>query len=231
MKQKTLILIAACIVVVVLTGILLCIKQAADTASDKATVTIVIDPGHGGVDGGAQADDGTPEKNINLSIALKLKELVEADGWSTIMTREEDKGLYSEQNSTIRSKKTEDLKKRKQIFDSSAAAAAVSIHLNSFTADRSVRGAQVFYAGDSEESRQLAECVQRHMGNSRKAMAKSDVLILQQVKVPTIIAECGFLSNREESRKLRTAEYQNEMATNIYSGIKEYIENSKRIIR
>lgn len=229
MKLKKLILITACIAMVLLTGLLLYTKQAADAAADKAAVTIVIDPGHGGIDGGAQADDGTPEKNINLSIALKLKELVEADGWNTIMTREEDKGLYSEQNNTIRTKKTEDLKQRKQIFDSSAADAAVSIHLNSFTADRSVKGAQVFYAGDSEESRQLAECVQKHMGNSRKAMAKSDVLILQQVKVPTIIAECGFLSNHEESRSLRTDEYQTKMAKNIYIGIKEYIENSKRI--
>ena len=168
----------------------------------------------------------TPEKNINLNIALKLKKLAENDGWNVIMTREEDTGLYSEQNSTIRSKKTEDLKKRKQIFDSSAADAAVSIHLNSYTADRSVRGAQVFYAGGSEESKMLAECVQEQMGNRRRAMAKSDVLILQQVKVPTVIAECGFLSNYEESRKLRTDEYQNEMAKNIYSGIKTYIENN-----
>ena len=77
----------------------------------------------------------------------------------------------------------------------------------------------------------LAECVQEQMGNRRRAMAKSDVLILQQVKVPTVIAECGFLSNYEESRKLRTDEYQNEMAKNIYSGIKNYIENNKGIKR
>ncbi len=82
------------------------IYEAGDkAAADKTAVTIVIDPGHGGVDGGAQADDGTPEKNINLNIALKLKKLAENDGWNVIMTREEDTGLYSEQNSTIRSKK------------------------------------------------------------------------------------------------------------------------------
>ena len=231
MELKKTLLIAVGILVVLLAGLLLHTRQAAETAADKTAVTIVIDPGHGGVDGGAQADDGTPEKNINLNIALKLKKLAENDGWNVIMTREEDTGLYSEQNSTIRSKKTEDLKKRKQIFDSSAADAAVSIHLNSYTADRSVRGAQVFYAGGSEESKMLAECVQEQMGNRRRAMAKSDVLILQQVKVPTVIAECGFLSNYEESRKLRTDEYQNEMAKNIYSGIKTYIENNKEIKR
>ena len=231
MELKKMLLIAVSIAIVVFTGLLLYTGQATDAAAGKAAVTVVIDPGHGGVDGGAEADDGTPEKNINLNIALKLKQLAENDGWNIIMTREEDTGLYSEQNSTIRSKKTEDLKKRKEIFDSSAADAAVSIHLNSYTADRSVRGAQVFYADGSEESKMLAECIQDQMKNRRRAMAKSDVLILQQAKVPTVIAECGFLSNYEESRKLRTDEYQNKLAKNIYSGIKNYIENNKGIKR
>lgn len=231
MELKKTLLIAVGIAIVVFTGLLLYTGQATDAAAGKAAVTVVIDPGHGGVDGGAEADDGTPEKNINLNIALKLKQLAENDGWNVIMTREEDTGLYSEQNSTIRSKKTEDLKKRKEIFDSSAADAAVSIHLNSYTADRSVRGAQVFYADGSEESKMLAECIQDQMKNRRRAMAKSDVLILQQAKVPTVIAECGFLSNYEESRKLRTDEYQNKLAKNIYSGIKNYIENNKGIKR
>ena len=231
MELKKMLLIAVSIAIVVFTGLLLYTGQATDAAAGKAAVTVVIDPGHGGVDGGAEADDGTPEKNINLNIALKLKQLAENDGWNVIMTREEDTGLYSEQNSTIRSKKTEDLKKRKEIFDSSAADAAVSIHLNSYTADRSVRGAQVFYADGSEESKMLAECIQNQMKNRRRAMAKSDVLILQQAKVPTVIAECGFLSNYEESRKLRTDECQNKLAKNIYSGIKNYIENNKGIKR
>ena len=231
MELKKMLLIAVSIAIVVFTGLLLYTGQATDAAAGKAAVTVVIDPGHGGVDGGAEDDDGTPEKNINLNIALKLKQLAENDGWNVIMTREEDTGLYSEQNSTIRSKKTEDLKKRKEIFDSSAADAAVSIHLNSYTADRSVRGAQVFYADGSEESKMLAECIQDQMKNRRRAMAKSDVLILQQAKVPTVIAECGFLSNYEESRKLRTDEYQNKLAKNIYSGIKNYIENNKGIKR
>lgn len=231
MELKKMLLIAVSIAIVVFTGLLLYTGQATDAAAGKAAVTVVIDPGHGGVDGGAEADDGTPEKNINLNIALKLKQLAENDSWNVIMTREEDTGLYSEQNSTIRSKKTEDLKKRKEIFDSSAADAAVSIHLNSYTADRSVRGAQVFYADGSEESKMLAECIQDQMKNRRRAMAKSDVLILQQAKVPTVIAECGFLSNYEESRKLRTDEYQNKLAKNIYSGIKNYIENNKGIKR
>ena len=231
MELKKMLLIAVSIAIVVFTGLLLYTGQATDAAAGKAAVTVVIDPGHGGVDGGAEADDGTPEKNINLNIALKLKQLAENGGWNVIMTREEDTGLYSEQNSTIRSKKTEDLKKRKEIFDSSAADAAVSIHLNSYTADRSVRGAQVFYADGSEESKMLAECIQDQMKNRRRAMAKSDVLILQQAKVPTVIAECGFLSNYEESRTLRTDEYQNKLAKNIYSGIKNYIENNKGIKR
>ena len=89
----------------------------------------------------------------------------------------------------------------------------------------------MFYADGSEESKMLAECIQDQMKNRRKAMAKSDVLILQQAKVPTVIAECGFLSNYEESRKLRTDEYQNKLAKNIYSGIKNYIENNKWIKR
>ena len=93
MELKKTLLIAVGILVVLLAGLLLHTRQAAETAADKTAVTIVIDPGHGGVDGGAQADDGTPEKNINLNIALKLKKLAENDGWNIIMTREEDTGL------------------------------------------------------------------------------------------------------------------------------------------
>lgn len=104
-----------------------------------------MDPGHGGMDGGAQSSDGTSEKDINLSIAEQVKKQLEGEGVKVIMTRYKDEGLYDEsQEGTIRSLKTQDMKERKRIIDDSKADLTVSIHLNSFTQDSSVKGAQVF---------------------------------------------------------------------------------------
>ncbi|WP_027400109.1 N-acetylmuramoyl-L-alanine amidase [Anaerovorax odorimutans] len=191
---------------------------------------IVLDPGHGGIDGGAVNSSGTCEKDINLAIALKIKKLAEADGWHIVMTREEDKGLYSEDGRSIRSHKTEDLLERKKIIEKTKPLMTASIHLNSFKEDPSVRGAQVFYStgGSSkitEEGKKLAELIQEELvkgindGTNRVALGKKDVLILKNPVAPTVIIECGFLSNRAEAELLLDEKYQEKLAKFIYKGM------------
>jgi len=204
---------------------------------------IVLDAGHGGFDGGAQAADGTMEKDINLAIVKKLADLADEYRVEVILTRDGDYGLYKE---TSQSKKQEDLQKRKTIMEQSGAAAAVSIHLNSYPQDTSVYGAQVFYSPDSLAGEQdmderidiceLAEHVQQTLeeyiddGRTRTAMKKNDILLLKDPSCPLILVECGFLSNPEEAERLKTAEYQQLLAEAVWKGINDVLCLEKRTV-
>lgn len=192
---------------------------------------LVIDPGHGGFDGGAESVAGVCEKNINLAISKEIERLAKNDGWNVVMTRTEDISLGEDVKGAIRSKKTKDLLERKRIISETEPTMAVSIHLNSFKEDRSVRGAQVFYPEGSleqeviSESKRLAEIVQESLtlgiadGTERTALSKSGVMILKNPKVPIIIVECGFLSSSQEASLLESSEYQKKLAKCIYEGI------------
>ena len=194
------------------------------------TTVLVIDAGHGGFDGGAEAADGTQEKNINLEIAKKLADLAAGYEVEVIMTREDDYGLYDEESST---KKQDDLTRRLEIIEESGADLAVSIHLNSFKQDAGVYGAQVFYASDEQgrtdvfSGKELAENVQKSLemnisdGRERTAMKKNDVLLMKDPPCPFILVECGFLSNPNEAELLKTAEYQAVLAEAVWQGINE----------
>lgn len=195
---------------------------------------ILIDPGHGGGDGGASSASGVTEKDINLSIAFYIREFAEADGWKVVMTREEDIGLGDAESRTIRGKKTADLIARREMIKKVAPTVAVSIHLNSFKQDPSVRGAQTFYpVGPGEqavldESKKFAEAIQEQMiagmadGTDRTALGKRGVLMFKNPAVPMAIIECGFLSNPEEAKLLEQEEYQRKLAKCIYDGIMLY---------
>jgi N-acetylmuramoyl-L-alanine amidase len=199
------------------------------------TDVLLLDPGHGGIDGGAEASNGVCEKDINLAIALKIKELAQADGWKVVMTREEDKGLYPERDrQSIRSLKTEDLIARKKIIAEVKPLVAVSIHLNSFKQDPSVHGAQTFFpigSGEQsilDESKKLAEMIQASLvaglddGTDREALSKRDVMLFKNPVVPIVIVECGFLSNTGEASLLIQETYQRKLAECIYRGIMEH---------
>ncbi len=209
---------------------------------DDSNYTLVIDAGHGGRDGGAVARSGISEKDINLAISLKLQALAEKDGWKVVLTRDGDYSVaresYSEENSqkkrTLRATKTEDLIARKDIIDKENPRFTVSIHLNSFSEDRRVRGAQTFYTkggGDQElieESKNLAEAIQSALiagigdGTNRVAMGKKDAFLLKNPTSPIVIVECGFLSNDQEALMLYQQEYQDRLAEYIYKGIMEF---------
>jgi len=206
------------------------------TGAEIDMTTIVIDAGHGGFDGGAVSKDGTCEKDINMAIALRLRDLAEDDGWRVVMTRTEDQSLDEgdEERKRIRTRKTEDLRRRKEIIDETKPVLAVSIHLNSFQEDPSVRGAQTFFPSRAEseqiveESRKLAEAIQEELvkglqdGTERKALGKKDVLLLKDPKVPTVIVECGFLTNPEDAERLKNETYQRQLSEFIYNGILTY---------
>lgn len=192
--------------------------QVSAEAYKKDGYVVVIDAGHGGNDPGKVGVNNALEKDINLSIAKKLKALLEAKGVQVIMTRSEDIGLYSENSGN---KKREDMKNRCNLVVESKADLVVSIHQNSYP-EEYVKGAQVFYYADSAKGKQLAELVQKQFGNSRQAKANKDYYLLLHTPCPIVIVECGFLSNWEEAEKLLTEDYQQAMAEAVFAGITEY---------
>lgn len=193
--------------------------------SENASVTIVIDPGHGGRDPGKVGVNDVLEKDINLSISLKLRDILEEKNIKVILTREEDIGLYEETDSN---KKRADLNKRIDIINTSDAAFAISIHQNSFTQEN-VKGAQVFYHSQSKEGERLALIMQEQIkktlqdGNHRKAKANESYFMLKKTTCPLVIIECGYLSNRTEAELLNSNEYQEKLAMAVGNGVLEYL--------
>lgn len=190
--------------------------------------TVIIDAGHGLPDAGATSSDGTSEENINLSIALKLQKLLEASGSTVILTRSDENGIY---DSTSKNKKKSDLKNRITIANSSNAEAFISIHLNKIDIS-SCCGWQSFYQVNNENSKILANCIQNNLNssiqqnNKRKILPLSGKYILDNSKIPTVIVECGFLSNNTELDNLKKDKYQENLAWGIYTGIIDYFSNS-----
>ena len=188
---------------------------------------VLIDAGHGGADPGKVGINGALEKDINLAIALLVKKYLEQQDVTVVMTRNEDKGLYQEDSPN---KKIEDLKNRLALIDASDAALAVSIHQNSYTSEK-VRGAQVFYYEDSDEGKRAAILMQEQLrkgvdeANDRKVKGNTSYYLLKKSTTPTIIVECGFLSNGDEADKLMTEEYREKMAWNISLGILQYLND------
>lgn len=203
--------------------------EASPASSITSLGTVIVDAGHGGEDPGKISSfSGANEKDLNLSIGKLLKEQLESAGYRVIMTREEDKLVYKEGTTEIKSKRKQDLDRRKEIMDNAGADIVVSIHMNDFSQSQ-YSGAQVFYPPDSEKSKKLALCVQKALGtdldpsNKREALVKNiPIIILRDVKTPTIIVECGFLSNPEEEKKLCSEDYQLKIAKTIKTGIDNY---------
>ncbi|NJD01127.1 MAG: cell wall hydrolase [Ruminiclostridium sp.] len=193
--------------------------------------TIIIDAGHGGEDPGKVSNySNLREKDINLIIALKTRELLEKENYTVIMTRQEDRLEYTEGTTNIIEKRRQDLNRRKKIMDESGAAIVVSIHLNGFT-ETQYHGAQTFYPPNSVESKRLAEILQKSLKdtcdpeNKREPQLKKDpIIILANLKTPTVIVECGFLSNGGEEKKLGEKGYQDKLAVAITAGIQEYFK-------
>lgn len=194
-----------------------------NSEASSGSYIVVLDVGHGGNDPGKVAGD-VLEKDINLQISMKVKEELEKQGIAVIMTRCEDVGLYSEEDTN---KKQADMKNRCELINSSNANIMVSIHQNSYS-DMSVKGAQVFYYEGSEEGKSIAENIQESIkntvdsNNTREAKANDSYYIMKNISIPGVIVECGFLTNIEEKMKLMDEKYQEEMAKAIVNGIVAY---------
>lgn len=188
---------------------------------------IGIDPGHGGVDPGTVSRNGVKEDEINLQIALKLKRFIEQSSGIAIMTRDTDKGLYTDKSTTLKQMKSEDLKKRKEIVEKSNCDIFITIHLNSFPQSK-YYGAQTFYKKDDEKSKRLSIIIQEELknvldkNNNRVPQHRDDLFLLKEIDIPTILIECGFLSNPKEEQLLSTDKYQEKIAWAIYVGIMRY---------
>lgn len=214
-------------------GVNLGIAQETMNTNQLGNKKILIDSGHGGMDGGTSSKNGTVEKNINFSIALKLKESLQKAGYVVVMTREDDTGLYSN-SGTIREKYREDLKKRCDLKKSSNCDMFVSIHLNYFTQSK-YYGAQVWYS-DYKDSSLLANAIQKNFridldaNNKRvpKAAKSSYKILRENDNMPSVIVECGFLSNLDEEQLLKSDEYQGKIAGSISKSIGEFYKGTSQ---
>lgn len=191
---------------------------------------ILIDPGHGGFDGGAVSPRGTVEKDINLKISIKLKDKLEKDGYKVVMTRMEDKALC-EDNTPKGSKKISDLNNRCKMKNTSNCSMFISIHLNKFPQGK-YYGAQVWYS-KNPGSAKFANIIQKNFkididstNNRVEKPAKGNYKILRcKDEIPSVIIECGFLSNSAEENRLKNEEYQNNIAESIKKSVNMYFEN------
>lgn len=221
---------------ILLVVIVICIFSVTSNVFLPANTTvtsppqIILDAGHGGFDGGAVAQDGTIEKDINLNIALSLEKMLKQSGFEVIMTRTEDTSTEDNSGDKIPSKKKSDLKNRLLLMKKYEDAIFVSIHLNKFTTS-AASGSQIFYSGNDGDSKILGELIQNSIiskvqkDNTRvNKKATSSTYILHNATVPAVLVECGFLSNSSDLKLLKNKEYQNKMAFCIYCGILDFFK-------
>lgn len=194
--------------------------------------TVVIDPGHGGQDGGATSTDGVLEKDITLKISNILRDQLEQAGAYVVMTREKDEELSDPEVNKIGKRKAQDLSRRVKLIREVDADLVISIHLNAIPSPR-WRGAQTFYYPNGEENKKLAESIQseliRNLENTdRKAKEIEEVYLLKESPTTTALVEVGFLSNPEEAALLAKDRYQKKIASSIYYGILKYYTGAKQ---
>lgn len=191
---------------------------------------VVLDAGHGGIDGGANIGN-VMEKDIALSVTLKLRDYLQEQGALVILTRDDDSDLAAKDTKGIYLRKSEDLRKRVELINESEADLFLSIHLNAFPS-KSSKGAQTFYTKRYEENEQLAKFIQaeiiRNLENtSRYAKTINRVYLMDYAKKPGALVEIGFLSNAEERERLVKEEYQEQIAASIYKGVLRYLTEEK----
>lgn len=200
-------------------------------AADSEQICVVIDAGHGGNDPGKIGINQVLEKDVNLSIARKVQQYLEAQDIRVVMTREDDNGLY---DSDASNKKVQDMKRRVALIEEVHPAITVSIHQNSYP-EEYVQGAQVFYYDGSKEGQKLADLLQKQLveklnpENHRQIKANDSYYLLKKTDIPIVIVECGFLSNQAEAGLLSQEDYQDRVAWAIHMGILQYLAESKKV--
>ncbi|MBQ3177392.1 MAG: N-acetylmuramoyl-L-alanine amidase [Clostridia bacterium] len=238
LRQVSLYLLAGCLMLGASAGLgifsgVLPLKQTVPASVRTETAVFVLDPGHGGEDGGAVAEDGTPEKNLNLEIALRMGEIADLLGYPTVLTRTDDTMLYDRYGDLEEyggKKKTYDLRNRLRFAEESGCALFCSIHMNKFP-DVSCSGLQVYYSPNAAESSSYAALLQSYArtfldaGNTREIKkATSSIYLLHRIRLPAVLVECGFLSNPEEREKLQEKHYQLQLASVLTAALAEGAE-------
>lgn len=202
--------------------------KASSTETDSTAVTVIIDPGHGGEDGGAVAPDDSVEKDYNLAISLKLESLLKIYGFNVIMTRTSDVMTCDDGLKTQREKKVSDIRNRLNLMSQYDDCIFVSIHQNKFH-DATQNGTQVFYSKNNVNSKKLAENIQNsiqiNLQNNNKRKIKqsgTEIYLLYHATVPAVLVECSFLSNNNDLYMIKDEQYQNKLALLIADGIIKY---------
>lgn len=225
-KRSNLIIISTLILTLI--TFIICfgsLKSGSALSSEQPKIKVVLDAGHGGIDGGVSGvNTGVKESVINLSIVKKLERYLVDGGFNVVLTRSTDAGLYGIATKSLKKK---DMQKRKEIIEKEEPSLVVSVHLNKYSLS-SRKGAQIFYNEKNQNGKILAESIQKAFnelpdsGRNFSAL-KGDYYILNCTNYPSVIAECGFLSNPEEEAKLVTEEYQDVVAYTLFKGIVSYL--------
>ncbi|MBE6606945.1 MAG: hypothetical protein E7633_00110 [Ruminococcaceae bacterium] len=198
-----------------------------NSSAYEGELTIVIDPGHGGADGGAVGIGGVLEKELNLDIALMLRDMLVFGGYNVVLTRSDD-SMYYDENSGL-SKKAQDTRRRIEITKEYENCIFVSIHMNKFVSEK-YSGLQVYYSDNVAGGKELAQNIQSFTktllqkdNNRQIKKANSTIYVLDKAVVPSVLVECGFLSNAAETEKLCDKEYRRDIATLLFMAIDDYI--------
>ncbi len=199
-----------------------CVKQFANSNNSLIDFTVVIDAGHGGIDGGVVSSDGVKESSLNLAYSKTLGEIFANSGFNVVQTRKTEDGLYGLPTNGF---KLRDMKARKAIIDKVQPNLVISVHMNKFS--QSYRaGPQVFYQKGKDDGQKLAECLQKvfndSTGNNHQAIA-GDYYVCRETDCPAVIVECGFLSNDAEAELLQTAAHREKICSYIFSGVMFYL--------
>ncbi|MCL2859811.1 MAG: N-acetylmuramoyl-L-alanine amidase [Oscillospiraceae bacterium] len=229
-KNKIVIGIICCVMLITIVCVLkdfVNINTVKAVIWDKTGKVVILDAGHGFPDLGATSSEGVTEADINLEIVLKVEKLLKNNGIEVILTRKNGNCIADLMATTIREKKNSDLKNRVKIGNNSNADIFVSIHLNAIPQEQ-YWGFQTFYKNSDDKGKELAKLIQSNLkkvidrGNKREALVISNKYLVDNIKIPICMVECGFLSNKEEAGLLQQDEYQNKLAQGITNGILEY---------
>lgn len=218
-KKKAVVVVAICLLAVVLVSVLVPVVKNAVTAKATSIYTVVLDAGHGGVDGGVTGKQtGVKESDLNLDVVMRIKGFLESAGISVVLTRKDE-------NALVPGSKHNDIVKRTEIINTSNATLAVSIHMNFFSAS-SRRGIQVFFGRNergisfaNEMQTRLNKALNQTFAGRSFAALFGDYYIVQNATVPCILIECGFLSNYNDEMLLTDEVYRDNLSYQIFSGI------------
>lgn len=222
----------ACVGVICYAAVKIDTAISVDTIAEEDSFMVVLDAGHGGMDGGCSTADGKTEKGINLNILLSVRDMARLFGYNVDVTRDKDTSIHDKGVTGIRNQKVSDMENRLEIFNKYSDAVCISIHQNTFR-DPKFSGAQMFYSDKNSASEQLASIMQQKFvanlqpDNQRETkLCGSELYLCYYCNNPAVMIECGFLSNPEEAAKLTDKAYQQQVAFTVFSGINEFANRS-----